>query len=212
MQTRLPRVWIITMPEHPEGPIAPVRRALRTCPAGVVGVQLRAPGVDDRQLVAWGRELRAIASARKSMLTVSRRPDVAQIVGADGVHLPEHGLLPSSIREHWPELEVVGASQHDAAGLERAASEGASFAFLSPVFEVPGKNPSLGIRGFEAAIAGVGLPTYALGGIGAAHVEALLAAGAAGIAVRRAIYDCDDPGEALRELLDALDKNTASSE
>ncbi|MGB5285824.1 MAG: thiamine phosphate synthase, partial [Polyangiales bacterium] len=89
---RLPRIWIITDPDRPDGPVAAIRRALEGCPAGALGVQLRAKHATDRQLVQWGRELRELTRRTGSVLTVNRRLDVAQIVGADGVHLPERGI------------------------------------------------------------------------------------------------------------------------
>lgn len=201
----LPRVWIVTHPDHPRGLVAPIAKALEDCPPQRVGVQLRAKQASDRELLAWGRELREITRAAGATLTLNRRADLASIVGADGVHLPERGIAPGEIRSHWPALKWIGVSRHDAAGLLRASDEGASFAFLSPVFEVPEKGTPLRVAGFGRAIAGVDLPTYALGGITAEHVCPLLAAGACGVAVRRAIYDAEDPRDALSGFLRELD-------
>jgi thiamine-phosphate pyrophosphorylase len=201
----LPRIWIITDPTHPDGPVPPVARALDGCIPGAAGVQLRAKQATDRELVAWGQELRALTLACDSPLTVNRRPDVAQIVGADGVHLPESGFRPAEIQAEWPEIRLIGVSRHDRAGIERARTDGATYAFLSPVFEVPDKDTPIGIDGFKAAIADVGIPTYALGGIALGDVRTLIAAGAYGIAVRRAIYRANEPGAALGALYRELD-------
>ncbi|MBW2188109.1 MAG: thiamine phosphate synthase [Deltaproteobacteria bacterium] len=135
MTPELPRIWIITDPSHPDGPVAPIRRALEGCPLGVVGVQLRAKQASDRQLVQWGRELRTVTHACRGALTVNRRVDVAQIVGADGVHLPELGLPIADVREAWPTFGMLGVSRHDAAGLEAGEQDSASYAFLSRVLE-----------------------------------------------------------------------------
>ena len=212
MGTPLPRIWIVTNPEHVDGPVAPVARALQDCPAGAVGVQLRASEATDRELVEWGHMLRFATHRSGSPLTLSGRADIAEIVGADGVHLPESGVSPNVVRSEWPDLALVGTSRHDREGLRRAAHEGASFAFLSPVFPVPGKGEPIGVASFAAQIAGVGIPTYALGGIGVAQVARLAATGAQGIAVRRAIYDAPDPNAALRDLLRELDKTGLNGE
>jgi thiamine-phosphate diphosphorylase len=212
MNEGLPRIWIITDPNHPDGPVAPVRRALEGCPPGVLGVQLRAKRASDRQMVQWGHELRAITRDIGSPLTVNRRADLAEIVGADGVHLPELGLPPTEIRAHWPSFGILGASRHDRAGLESAERERASYAFLSPVFHVPGKAPPMGVRGFRAAIAGVDLPTYALGGVCPEDLTPLLRGGAFGVAIRRAVYAAERPDEAVRLFLRELDKYLASGE
>lgn len=212
MRPTLPKIWIITNPAHRDGPVAPLAKALEDCPPGIVGVQLRAPEATDRELVAWGRSLRAITRDVGATLTVNRRLDIAEIVGADGVHLPERALSPGQARAHASGLRLVGVSRHDRPGLVEAAEQGASFAFLSPVFDVPDKALPMGIGGFRGAIAGVDLPTYALGGIDATTVPALLRAGARGIAVRRAIYDAPDPKATLDALLGALDNDPANGE
>ncbi len=171
----------------------------------MVGVQLRAKNVSDRQLVRWGRELRSMTRATGSAFALNRRLDVAQIVGADGVHLPELGLPAEDLRQQWPALGMIGVSRHDRAGLRTAGQDRASYAFLSPIFEVPGKNPPMGIEGFRTAIAGVEIPTYALGGVESGDLEALLAAGAFGVAIRRAIYAASQPDEALQQFVRGLD-------
>lgn len=212
MTQGLPRIWIITDPGHPDGPVAPIRRALEGCPPGVLGIQLRAKQVPDRELVRWGRELRLVTRATGTTLTVNRRPDVAEIVGADGVHLPELGLPAADVRERWPSLPVIGVSRHDRTGLEAAERAQASYAFLSPVFDVPGKAPPIGIHGFRETIAGVGMPTYALGGIRPEDLKPLLSAGAFGVGIRRAIYASDQPRETLQRFLCELDKMLANGE
>ena len=133
MRQDLPRIWIITDPSHPDGPVAPVRRALEGCPPKVLGVQLRAKRASDRQIVQWGHALRAITRDIGCTLTVNRRADLAEIVDADGVHLPELGLPPTEIRERWPSFRMLGVSRHDRSGLASAERAGASYAFLSPV-------------------------------------------------------------------------------
>ncbi len=212
MNQDLPRIWIITDPNHPDGPVAPVRSALEGCPANVLGVQLRAKRASDRQIVQWGHELRAITRDIGSALTVNRRADLAQIVDADGVHLPELGLAPTQIRENWPSFRILGVSRHDRAGLATAERERAGYAFLSPVFSVPGKAPPLGLHGFRAAIAGIDLPTYALGGVRPEDLQPLLRGGATGVAIRRAVYAAERPDEAVRLFLRELDKYLASGE
>ena len=212
MTPGLPRIWIITDPSHPDGPVTPVRRALQGCPPGLVGVQLRAKDGSDRQLVKWGQELRDVTQAAGSVLAVNRRVDVAQIVGADGVHLPELGIRAADIRQQWPTFGMLGVSRHDKSGLETAERDLATYAFLSPVFQVPGKGQPIGIHGFRDAIADVGIPTYALGGIGAEDCKAVLAAGAFGVAIRRAIYSAEKPNETLLRFVRALDKSPTSGE
>ncbi len=203
----LPRIWIITSPDHPAGPITPLRQTLDGRRPGQVGIQLRAKHVSDRTLIGWGHELRAMTASTESPLLVNQRPDIAQIVGANGVHLPETGLPIARIAQQWPRLEMIGVSRHDRPGLIAAQKAGATYAFLSPVFDVPGKNRPIGVEGFRRTIAGLQIPVFALGGIGFDHVEELLDAGAYGVAVCRAVYDGKEPRSVVDEFLRRLDKN-----
>lgn len=212
MPRMLPRIWIITSPDHRDGLIAPVQRALDGRGAGQIGVQLRAKHIPDRNLIDWGHELRAITASVGSPLLVNQRADVAQIIGADGVHLPETGLPIARVRQQWPHLEIIGASRHDRAGLIAAQKAGATYAFLSPVFEVPDKNAPIGVEGFRQTIAGLQIPVLALGGIGPEDVEPLLEAGAHGVAVRRAVYEAEEPQTIVDEFVRRLDKNHANVE
>jgi thiamine-phosphate pyrophosphorylase len=212
MPRELPRIWIITNPDHRAGPIAPVRRALNGHDANQVGVQLRAKHASDRRLIDWGYELRALTAPAGSSLVVNRRADVAQIVGADGVHLPETGLPIEQVRRHWPRLGMIGVSRHDRSGLLAAQEAGAKYAFLSPVFDVPGKDPPIGVDGFREAIVGLQIPVFALGGIGPENVSLVLEAGAYGVVIRRAVYEAEDPRIVIDALVRRLDKHRAKVE
>ena len=72
--------------------------------------------------------------------------------------------------------------------------------------------PPIGIQGFRDAIVDVGIPTYALGGIKSEDCPALLSAGAFGVVIRRAIFQADDPADALFQFVRELDKNLPNKE
>jgi thiamine-phosphate pyrophosphorylase len=200
--------------EPPEGPaqhdfLAHMGSALEGADdhAPRVAVQLRAKGTGlsgraQHQLAAALRELTGRVGAT---LLIHGRVDVAQAVGADGVHLPEDGLSPVDARHLLGDAALVGVSRHDTAGLLLAAQEGADFATLSPFAESPGKGPPLGGEGFAAALRHTSLPVLALGGIDPAKAAQARAAGAAGVAVIRAVHAAADPGDTVRRLLAALD-------
>jgi thiamine-phosphate pyrophosphorylase len=136
-------------------------------------------------------------------LVVNDRADLAQAIAADGVQLPERALPAAVVRRVLGERALIGVSCHDAPGLAAAASGGASFATLSPVFASPGKGEPLGLPAFSALARTAGLPVYALGGVAAPHARALRAAGAAGLAVISAVFGSTDPAAATAELLAA---------
>ncbi len=186
---------------------ARIERALAHAEPGRVAILLREPGRASAELLELGRTLRALTHERGARLLVHDRIDLAMALGADGVHLPEAGMPPETVRSLLdscaPEL-LIGASRHGAEGLASAAAAGADYATLSPVYLVAGKAPPLGADGFAALCARAGLPVFALGGVRAAHVPALQAAGARGVAVMREVLSAEDPGAATSRLLAAL--------
>jgi thiamine-phosphate pyrophosphorylase len=68
----------------------------------------------------------------------------------------------------------------------------------------PGAAP-LGLEGVRA-LAAVGLPVIAIGGVTAERIADLRAAGAWGGAAIRALWDADDPAGAARAMEEALER------
>ncbi|HZP43155.1 MAG TPA: thiamine phosphate synthase [Candidatus Binatia bacterium] len=170
--------------------------------AGLPAVQLREKDLPGRELLALAERLRAATSARKALLFVNDRVDVALAVDADGVHLGQASMPAGAVRALLPPGALVGVSTHSPA--ELAAAAGADFAFFGPVFPTPSKPAAQGEAALAAAVRATALPVLAIGGVTAARVPHLTGAGAAGVAVIRAILAADDPGRATRALLAAL--------
>lgn len=178
--------------------------ALSAVAPGRIAVQARMKGASAHELVELCRALSPICRARGAELLVNDRADVAKVVSAGGVHLPERGLSVAEARAVLGPGALVGRSCHDRAGLERAQQEGADLATLGPIGIVPDKNAPLGVEGFGAIVRGLSIPTYALGGVGEGDARALREAGAAGVAVIRAVYAASDPARAARGLIESL--------
>lgn len=210
MSGRAPDLLIITDPGAPGGVVEATRAALDGAAAGRVAVLLRDKSATDRELVALGHALRDVTRARGAALLVSARADLARLVDADGVHLPERGVSPSEARLVLGRRGVAGASCHDEDGLARAAEEGADYATLSPFAPSPGKGTPLPRERFAALARAAKLPVLALGGVAVSSVAAAVEGGATGVAVIRAVYSASDPAAAVREILAALDSARAS--
>jgi len=151
-------------------------------------VQVRAKELTSRDLARLVREVIAEVG-RADRVLVNSRPDIAEITGALGVHLPESGLDPLSVRRSFPGLRI-GVSRHDRAGLDRAKDEGADFALLGPAFPTPGKEGrALGMIRLEETLKGLGLPVILVGGITPANAATVIGAGAQGVAAIRPFED-----------------------
>jgi thiamine-phosphate pyrophosphorylase len=171
--------------------------------AGCPAVQLREKDLPGRALFALAERLRATTARAGALLLVNDRIDVVIAVGADGVHLGG-GSMPASVaRGLLPATALVGVSTHSSA--ECAAAVDADFVFFGPVHATPAKSGSpQGLELLREAVTATSHPVLAIGGIDAGAVAAVQAAGAAGVAVIRALCAAADPGAATRALLAAL--------
>ncbi|MDA1196327.1 MAG: thiamine phosphate synthase [Planctomycetota bacterium] len=169
---------------------------------GATCLWLRAPGATGAELYRSARDLVWRAHERGAAVLIGDRADVALASGADGVQLGFRSPPARKVRSWFPGW--IGVSCHSEAELSSAARAGADFAVLSPLFGVPSKGGPLGTALFERLAAGVEIPVVALGGIDETNAVRAREAGAAGVAVIRALRDADDPGQAGRGLGQAL--------
>lgn len=180
---------------------------------GVDLIQLREKDLSTRELEALTHTALRIVRENSPLRTGNREPatrllinsrtDVAAACGADGVHLRSDDISPTEVQKLWaghPRRALVSISCHSAADVARAASEGADFALLAPVFEkkdAPLSNP-VGLDELREACKQK-VPVLALGGITLNHARTCLDAGAAGIAAIR-LFQENDIGEMVRSL------------
>ncbi len=147
-----------------------------------------------------------LAAYPPSRLFVNDRLDVALGVGAAGVQLGHTSLAVEEARrlaaQWW-----IGKSVHDLAEAEAAHVAGADYLLVGPVFSTPGHpgGAPIGAARF-GAIARLGIPAIAIGGISTERVPAVKDAGAHGVAAIRALWDAADPAEAVRRLLEEWEK------
>jgi thiamine-phosphate pyrophosphorylase len=180
--------------------------AARAVAAGLPGVLLREPGLDDRAWLALFEAVRAATDGAGGVwLAAHDRVHLARAAGADAVHLGFRSLLPGDARTATGGLPL-GLSTH--AGDEPADWEGADYLFHGPVHATPkahGPVAPIGFEGLARATRSTVRPILALGGLGPADVAPALAAGAHGVAVLRGVFGASDPAAAAAELRAALD-------
>lgn len=162
--------------------------------AGITRVQIRAPGLvqaGTRVPVSWrALAARAVERCRAAGAQVLLNRDLALAAELGvGVHLGSEQLAGLTTRPLAAELPV-GASCHTRADLEAAQALGCDFAVLGPLHATathPGAR-ALGWDGFARLREQVGLPIYAIGGLGPEDLESARRQGAQGIAAIRALW------------------------
>jgi len=172
---------------------------------GVNVVQLREKGLPAGELLTLARQLREVTAGR-ALLFVNDRLDVALAAGADGVHLPEAGLPVREARALGVEGLLIGRSVHGVEAGAQAAGDGADLIQLGAIYPTashPGGTP-VGVEALSRLASRVEVPVVGIGGITVSGAREAMAAGAAGVAVIRAILAAPDPRRAARELWEAV--------
>ena len=169
--------------------IAVLRHIAEAARAGVDYIQLREKDVGPAELELLARDaLHVIRDESANVkLLINARFDVALEMGADGVHLPADAPPTSGVRAEWlrqtGEEPLIGVSAHTVAEVRQAATGGASFAVLAPIFEKASITAKgIGLDVLREACANATIPVLALGGVNLSNARACLEAGAAGIA------------------------------
>lgn len=166
---------------------------------GVDIVQLRDKELGDDALVTAAAEFRAACEEHGALFVLNDRPDLVEACGADGVHVGRGDAPVAQARAEIGPDRLLGLSASTAAELADVA--GADYVGVT-AFATPTKEDAVagGLELVRAAAATLTLPWFAIGGIDVANVSEVMAAGAPGIAVVRAIRDAADPEAAAREL------------
>jgi len=128
------------------------------------------------------RRLRTVTQEQGMALLIGEQADLAEAVGADGLHLPERALTAaSSLVERRPAWILTGAVHSVAAAW---AARDLDAVILSPIFQAGGTSvarPALGLDALSAAASGT-VPVFALGGISARTAGWLAGTGCGGLA------------------------------
>ena len=127
---------------------------------------------------------------------------MAIAAGCAGVHLPESGLDPASVRAVFPGL--IGRSTHSieaVASLDPACMDYATF---GPVFDTPSKRaygPPQGIGKLREAVVASRVPLFAIGDFNPDTAPLLAGSGIRGIAAISAVLGAPDPVVAALRLI-----------
>jgi thiamine-phosphate pyrophosphorylase len=189
---------------------APQEQAATLCAAiegGADIVQLRNKVAAPADLVTAARQLVHYCHERGVVCIVNDHVDVAVEAGADGVHLGQDDAGVAGARRRLGNDRIIGRSTHTVEQAMSARAEGADYLGVGPVFATPTKpgRPATGVELLSAVADAVTLPWFAIGGVDASTIDAVLAAGATRVAVVRAVCAAVDPAAAALELKTRLE-------
>ncbi len=143
-------------------------------------------------------------------MIVNDRADIARLSGASGVHVGQDDLPPSAVRRLLGDRAIVGLSTHTPAQIAAAIAEPVDYVAIGPVYGTRTKDTGYDAVGLEMVRAAAdaagprGLPVVAIGGITLERAPAVIAAGAASVAVITDLLIDGDPARRARAFVDRL--------
>jgi thiamine-phosphate pyrophosphorylase len=171
--------------------------------AGVRWVQYRNKRATAATRRAQALVLRELTRAHGARLVVNDDVDLALAAGADGVHVGRDDPDPRPRLKRAGAALLIGVSCYDdLARAQAACAARADYVAFGSVFASPTKPHA--VRAPLALLAqarAAGLHVVAIGGIAAANIAQVAAAGAHAAALISAVFDAADPGAAARTLI-----------
>jgi len=178
---------------------------------GVTSFQLREKGpgaLTGDELKAFALTCQQLCEQYSVPFIVNDDINLAIEVGADGIHIGQEDGYISAVRDKVGPDMLIGVSTHNVAEAIAAADAGADYIGLGPVYETQSKTDTQPVIGLETIreVASLlpGLPIVAIGGISERRANAIIKAGASGVAVISAILGEEDPREAASRLKGAV--------
>jgi thiamine-phosphate diphosphorylase len=206
------RLYGIIDPERTGGrdPVDLVRQAV--C-GGATLIQYRDKQGEGRRLVELARALKAALEGTGVPLLINDRVDIALAAGADGVHLGQDDMHPNDARDLLGLRAIIGLTLKTPEQADIMASMPVDYGCIGGVFTTVSKNnpaPPVGLEGLRKILSHARLanrrPVGAIAGIDALNAQAVIAAGADGIAVISALFMAADPQAEARRLRGIVDQ------
>ncbi len=157
---------------------------------GIQLIQYRDKSGERGRIYEYAERLRELTAQSKVKLIINDELDIAMAVGADGVHLGQDDFPVAPARALLGEQAIIGLSTHSLSEALAAKKEPVDYIGFGPIFStetLQSDRLPLGIEAISELCKKVHLPVYAIGGIQQSHVQAILNAGATGVAVASAL-------------------------
>ena len=174
----------------------------------VASLQLRMKESYDEDIIKAAQSLMPICHAKDVAFIINDRPDIAQKVGADGVHVGQDDMNYKEAREILGPDKIIGVTCKDSKHVAMTAGEqGADYVAFGAFYPTPTKittsvaHPSL-LTWWQELFE---IPCVAIGGITVDNATELANAGADFLAICGGVWDYKDgPKQAVHDLNQAI--------
>lgn len=175
---------------------------------GVRVLQLRAKGLPLAEVEQMAGVMMPLCREHGGLFVLNDYPEVAVRLGAPAVHVGQDaGALADIRRLVGPEM-IIGRSTHSVEQARQAKAEGADYIGFGPLYPTATK-PGRAAVGLQEvaevqALAGE-MPVYCIGGVNAATLPEVLAAGARRVVIVSWLLQQEDVAAAARGIIQQMD-------
>jgi len=177
------------------------------CRGGVKAIQLREKDLSAKSIYNLAREIQRICKKSDAQLLINDRFDIAEAVGADGVHLTSKSLPIEVVRKYFNSDKLVGVSTHSLKEARQAEDSGADFVLFGPIYPTLSKatygHPQ-GLTKLQEVAKSVSIPVFAVGGITPEKARECVKSDAFGVAVISSVMSTRDISATLKSYEDCL--------
>ncbi|CAH1851890.1 thiamine phosphate synthase [Convivina praedatoris] len=178
----------------------------QACQLGITAFQYREKDgsrLNEQEKIALGQQIRKITQQYQIPLIVDDDWQLAQEIGADGLHL---GQNDTPLIDLLPKVSnlILGLSVHDQQELPATnILNQLDYLGVGPVFNTDSKTKiqsPIGLTGLKQLNLITNKPIVAIGGIHSDNARAVRATGVAGLAVISAIFNSPQPEQDINKL------------
>ena len=169
--------------------------------AGIV--QLREKNISTKDLYEKALKVKEICKNYGALFIINDRLDIAQAVGADGVHLGQSDMPIEEARKILKDKFLIGATARNVEESKRAELLGADYIGSGAIFGTSTKDNAkkLEMEELKKIVASVKIPVFAIGGININNVGSLKNIGLQGICAVSGILSEKDCKKAVDIML-----------
>lgn len=170
---------------------------------GVKIVQLREKNISTKDFYEKALKVKEICKNYEALFIINDRLDIAQVVGADGVHLGQSDMPIEKAREILKDKFLIGATARNVEEAKRAELLGADYIGSGAIFGTNTKDNAkkLEMEELKKIVASVKIPVFAIGGINIDNVSSLKNIGLQGICAVSGILSEKDCKKAVDIML-----------
>lgn len=189
------RLYLITPPRFAlEGFAAELAHALHAGDVAAVQLRMKAPHgetLGDGPILKAGERLMPIVQSAGAAFLVNDRPDLAKVIGADGVHIGQEDAHYDEARRVLGARAMIGVTAHNSRHLAIVAAEaGADYVAFGAFFDTATKDTHTRATTdlVEWWSQMMTVPCVAIGGITVENAGPVIAAGADFLAVSSGVW------------------------